>query len=162
MKQGGTILPVLRRDLLVIVVAFAASLLLGWAINILRPVPVAFPYQSRETRALQGLERTEKEPPELPLEAVQRAVGSAVFIDAREPFFFEEGHLPEAVNFPVSAIIERRLPSLPADRNQRLIVYCSGGDCEDSRIIARALSALGFENVFVFRGGWEEWVEARP
>jgi rhodanese-related sulfurtransferase len=161
MRDARTILPVLRRDLLTIAAAFAASLLLGWAINLLRPSPLAFPYQSREVRALAGLERSEKDAPELALPAVREAVGAAVFIDAREPLFFEEGHLPGAVNFPVSAILERRLPALPADRSRRLIVYCSGGDCEDSRIIARALTALGFENVFVFRGGWEEWTEAR-
>jgi rhodanese-related sulfurtransferase len=40
-------------------------------------------------------------------------------------------------------------------------VYCSGGDCHDSRLVANALLSLGFSNVSVFTGGWVAWSEAK-
>ena len=42
----------------------------------------------------------------------------------------------------------------------RIIVYCSGGDCHDSRLVANALLSLGFSNVSVFTGGWDAWSAA--
>ena len=41
-----------------------------------------------------------------------------------------------------------------------IIVYCSGGDCHDSRLVANALLTLGFSNVSVFTDGWEAWSAA--
>ena len=41
------------------------------------------------------------------------------------------------------------------------MVYCAGGDCHDSRLVANALLTLGFSEVSVFTGGWEAWLAAR-
>ena len=43
---------------------------------------------------------------------------------------------------------------LKAAHDKPIIVYCSGGDCHDSRLVANALLSLGFGNVSVFTGGW--------
>ena len=52
----------------------------------------------------------------------------------------------------------RRLsPRLKAATDQPIIVYCSGGECHDSRLVANALLTLGFSDVRVYTGGWEEW-----
>ena len=42
-----------------------------------------------------------------------------------------------------------------------VIVYCNGGDCEDSLHLAADLSSLygiPTENIYVFEGGLNEWV----
>ena len=55
----------------------------------------------------------------------------------------------------------RRLsPALKAATDKPVIVYCSGGECHDSRLVANALLTLGFGDVRVFAGGWEEWQAA--
>jgi rhodanese-related sulfurtransferase len=45
--------------------------------------------------------------------------------------------------------------------DKSIIVYCSGGACHDSRLVANTLLTLGFGNVSVFTGGWEAWSAAR-
>jgi len=143
------------RDLALVALAFLLSLTAGILANRIRPDPLPFPYRDRASRAR---EAGAKDPAQIALAAAESAWrnGAAVFIDAREPGFFEEGHIPGAVNLPVSEI--KNSPRVPADRP--LIVYCSGGDCEDSGVVARALLKMGFRDVAVFAGGWEEWSAA--
>jgi len=83
---------------------------------------------------------------------------SSIILDARTPEDFAEKHIPGANNFSVG-----NFDSLFRERGDLLklgeviIVYCSGPSCEDSRNLAEKLSDRGFENIFVFKGGMEEW-----
>ena len=43
------------------------------------------------------------------------------------------------------------------DKNTRMIVYCSGSSCPNSRDAGAKLATLGFTNVRVFEGGLEAW-----
>lgn len=88
---------------------------------------------------------------------------SALILDARPSVFFERGHVPGALNLARDDFARdyRRLsPALKAAIDKPIIVYCSGGDCHDSRLVANALLSLGFSNVSVFTGGWEAWSAA--
>jgi rhodanese-related sulfurtransferase len=90
--------------------------------------------------------------------------GSALILDARPSVFFEQGHVPGALNLARDDFARdyRHLsPSLKSAADKPIIVYCSGGDCHDSRLVANALLSLGFSNVSVFTGGWEAWSAAR-
>ncbi|MEI6279960.1 MAG: rhodanese-like domain-containing protein [Verrucomicrobiae bacterium] len=138
--------------------AFLFALALGFFVNLFRSDPLELPYRGREARLSAGV--AEAVPPAMGLAEAEAAwrKGAAVFIDAREPDFFEEGHIGRAINLPVSKIAAA--DGLPEDKAVSLIVYCSGGDCGDSRIVARALSAAGYRNVAVFSGGWDEWTAA--
>lgn len=86
--------------------------------------------------------------------------GLNVFVDARHTETFEEGHIPGAHQcFPFE--IEKCIDELmehaePADK---VIVYCNGGDCEDSVFMCRELLAAGlaYDQVFLYEGGWKEW-----
>jgi rhodanese-related sulfurtransferase len=56
----------------------------------------------------------------------------------------------------------RQLDSvLKAAQDKPIIVYCAGGDFHDSRLVAQALLTLGYGDVSVFTGGWQEWSAAR-
>lgn len=91
------------------------------------------------------------------------ATGRGVVIDARPALFFRAGHLPGAGNLPregFQAAFGRIRAALERDRDQPVVVYCGGGSCEDSDLIAGALHALGFTRVSVFAGGWKEWQAA--
>ena len=88
---------------------------------------------------------------------------SALILDARPSVFFEQGHVPGALNLARDDFARdyRRLsPALKAATDKPVIVYCSGGECHDSRLVANALLTLGFSDVRVFTGGWEEWQAA--
>ncbi len=88
---------------------------------------------------------------------------SVLILDARPSVFFENGHVPGASNLARDNFAQdyRRLTGvLEANRDKPIIVYCSGGECHDSKLVANALLSLGFGNVSVFTGGWEAWSAA--
>lgn len=87
----------------------------------------------------------------------------ALILDARPALFFERGHVPGALNLSRDDFAHdyRHLsPRLKAAADQPIFVYCSGGECHDSRLVASALLSLGFGNVRIFSGGWEAWSAA--
>lgn len=89
---------------------------------------------------------------------------SALILDARPSVFFKQGHVPGAANLARDNFAQdyRRLSAvLKAAGDKPIIVYCSGGECHDSRLVANALLTLGFGNVKVFTGGWEDWSAAK-
>jgi rhodanese-related sulfurtransferase len=38
-----------------------------------------------------------------------------------------------------------------------ILVYCSGGDCEDSHMLAQKLWGVQFNNVYVYKDGFPDW-----
>jgi 3-mercaptopyruvate sulfurtransferase SseA len=86
-----------------------------------------------------------------------------VFVDARADGPFQEGHIPGAVQCDYYRS-EDYLPSVLTEvaGAEKVIVYCNGGECEDSLLVCREFLSLGvpLERVFLFRGGWQEWKDA--
>jgi rhodanese-related sulfurtransferase len=85
------------------------------------------------------------------------------FLDARRSDDFRAGHLAGAFSVPVwEAVLEGRITEFEAraqpDPAQPIVLYCSGGDCEDSRLLARKLVALGYRNLLIYRDGYPDWV----
>jgi len=81
-----------------------------------------------------------------------------ILIDARRPEEYIKEHIKNAINvYPYSeeSIIMDKLFSLPD--NKTIIVYCDGGTCDSSHEIADKLKAIGFNKVFIYEGGWEQW-----
>ncbi|GJQ21157.1 MAG: hypothetical protein HBSIN02_15120 [Bacteroidia bacterium] len=83
--------------------------------------------------------------------------GRALFIDARHPFEFAMGHIPNAINIPLGEFEKResQIDSLPRDKV--LVTYCDGVQCNSSIGLAARLREAGFQNVQIFFGGWNEW-----
>jgi rhodanese-related sulfurtransferase len=83
-----------------------------------------------------------------------------IFIDARGDRPYQEGHIPGAYQFD-RYYPERYLPSImPACLNaETIVVYCTGGKCEDSDFAAMTLVDAGIPapNVSVYLGGITEW-----
>lgn len=86
--------------------------------------------------------------------------GEAVFVDARMPDEFAAGHIPGAMNLPYDEL-ESHLDVLNYLPDGGLVItYCDGSECELSLELADELTAMGFGQVRVFFGGWEQWFEA--
>lgn len=86
----------------------------------------------------------------------------ALFLDARRSKDFAEGRVAGARSFPIweAAVVKERVEALVAEgRDQTLpvILYCTGGDCEDSHMLAQVLFGAGFENILVYRDGFPDW-----
>lgn len=53
--------------------------------------------------------------------------------------------------------VGREASTLGLAKDARIIVYCSGPSCPNSRDAANKLATLGFTNVRLFEGGLEAW-----
>ena len=72
---------------------------------------------------------------------------------------YQEGHLPFAINIPVTEIEEKSKDLLP-DKNETIVVYCADFLCLASTDAARKLQRLGYTNVLDFKGGKGDWQAA--
>lgn len=87
-----------------------------------------------------------------------------VFIDARDEAHYAEKHIPGAYPFdhyhPDRYIANVLAAAQLADR---IVVYCHGGDCEDSELAFQDLVALGVpeSKLVIYGGGITEWVNRK-
>lgn len=155
------------------VIALAiVSMAIGLVINRFRRAPVPLSYQPPQDRVAAELTRLIKAPlvPDAQVETVDLGATrsavenhSAIVLDARDSVFYRRNHIPGALSLArddFGRAYERISTVLDKSRDKPIIVYCSGGDCHDSRLVARALLSLGFSPVRVFTGGWTEWKDA--
>ncbi|MCH2101827.1 MAG: rhodanese-like domain-containing protein [Planctomycetes bacterium] len=85
-----------------------------------------------------------------------------VFLDARSKKLYEAGHIPGARlchHYRQDEYLPALLDELRAA--DLVIIYCAGGDCEDSIQLATDLvfiHGLSHEVIAIYEGGYEEWV----
>ncbi|HOB31924.1 MAG TPA: rhodanese-like domain-containing protein, partial [Verrucomicrobiota bacterium] len=83
-----------------------------------------------------------------------------VFIDARDEAHYAEGHIPGALVFD-HYHPEKHLADvlLACERAEQIVVYCTGGDCEDSVFAAVTLKDAGVApgKLMIYAGGIEDW-----
>ncbi len=85
----------------------------------------------------------------------------ALFLDARPPDQYAEGHIPGALNLPAEEF-DDNFPGI-ADKieaNPFIIIYCDGAECSDSIHVAERLIEYGFLGTRVLVDGMRSWVEA--
>jgi len=88
----------------------------------------------------------------------------AIILDVRPEVFHRLSHIPRALSLPCEefeSAYNTLRPQLERNKAQILLVYCSGGSCEDGEMVANALLKLAYTKVYLFRGGWNEWEEAK-
>jgi rhodanese-related sulfurtransferase len=87
--------------------------------------------------------------------------GAALFVDAREAPEYAEGHIAGALSVPFDDAVKNPALLEPFKRaGKPLILYCSGGDCELSKDLARNMVADGIRKVLVFTDGLPAWKAA--
>ncbi len=82
-----------------------------------------------------------------------------VLIEALPPMYYEDAHLPGAINLPHDRVDELALRLLP-DRDREVVVYCSNLACQNSTIAANRLTQLGYARVRDYEEGKQDWIEA--
>jgi len=75
-----------------------------------------------------------------------------MIIDARDAGQFAKSHIPGAVNIEWRKVLEQR-SKIPKDKT--VLVYCNTGSL--SAQAGFALRVVGYENVKILQGGYEEW-----
>jgi rhodanese-related sulfurtransferase/rubrerythrin len=80
--------------------------------------------------------------------------GTYTLLDVRQPFEYEEAHLPGAKLVPLPKLVDS-LAEL--ERQRPVLVYCAVGG--RSLMAAQLLSNQGFEEVYQMQGGIDAWEE---
>lgn len=90
------------------------------------------------------------------------------FLDARRSSDFEAGHVTGAWSVPIwetsaaARITEFEARANPAAQSP-IVIYCSGGACSDSRLLAKKLVELGYRDLLLYQDGFPDWVrQGRP
>ena len=91
---------------------------------------------------------------------------TTLFLDARRTSVYRDGHIAGARPFSVwEADVDDKVKALFAegrDQSAPVVIYCSGGDCEDSHMLGQKLYMAGFDNVLVYKDGYPGLGETRP
>jgi rhodanese-related sulfurtransferase len=85
----------------------------------------------------------------------------AVFLDARSPEDYAQGHIRCAQNIPWQSFdeyIDHVFETIPD--NAWIVTYCDGEHCSLSEDLAKELLSMGYENMKVLLNGWTRWLEA--
>ena len=80
-------------------------------------------------------------------------------IETLGPKYYEESHLPGAINIPHTEV-DALAPEMLPDKSAQIVVYCSNRACQNSPQAARRLAALGYKNVYDYEEGKQDWIEA--
>ena len=162
----------LPRDFAGVVVVALVALVAGLAVNRMRQSPLPLVYHSPEQRLAAELTQLVEAPPfrledldTIGLDEFRGLVksGSTLILDARAASFYAAGHVPGALNLSrqdFARDYKRLRPTLDKSKDRPVVVYCSGGECHDSRLVASALISLGYTHVRIFTGGWTAWTES--
>lgn len=149
----GTLLRAVRQSAVILV--FAAGL--GILVNLLRPAGMALWGDGPSEASLAP------GPGEDLVISFQEArehflSEGALFLDARSPEDYRQGHIRGARNLPWKDY-EQYMFEVTADipQDALIITYCDGEACMSSRQLALVLRDMGFPRVRVLIDGWGLW-----
>ena len=87
--------------------------------------------------------------------------GLATFIDARPTDEYELGHIEGALHVTPGMLNDGLFNGFEfIDAGAPIVIYCGGGDCDDSHRVAQKLQYYGYKQTHVFTGGFPEWEAA--
>jgi rhodanese-related sulfurtransferase len=90
----------------------------------------------------------------------RRQQGIVLFIDARDDAHYQAGHIPGAYQLDYYHPEKHLGTVLPLCQvAEQIVLYCNGGQCEDSELAAMFLASAGVpkEKLLVYGGGIAEW-----
>ena len=140
-----------------IIVIAITSTLLSLTLNAVRPDGI--PLLAKELAVAEEIEYDTAEPRLFAItldQALELYQKGTIFVDAREPEYYQEGHIKGAWNIPFFLELVFKLDSLQG-KDAPMVIYCSGDECGSSEDLAYELQAEGFSNLLVFKGGWTAW-----
>ena len=94
--------------------------------------------------------------PYISVDSLQKITSKIIILDAREQKEFKVSHLQNALfvgydNFNINKTTQK----LPADKNTKIVVYCSLGIRSED--ISEKLKKAGYTNIYNLYGGIFEW-----
>jgi rhodanese-related sulfurtransferase len=87
------------------------------------------------------------------------ASGTVTIVDALPESYYNQQHLPGALNL-VEADVDTRADSILPDKSGTIVTYCSNKGCGNSQAVANRLEKLGYTDVRKYADGIQDWTEA--
>jgi len=85
---------------------------------------------------------------------------NVLFIDARELADYQYAHIKNAINIPFDHFDEHKYKLDEIGKERTIVTYCAGTDCDLSILLGNILFETGYKKVYIFFGGWNEWLGA--
>ena len=147
--------------------------------NQLRSNPLA--YVKQKVEVISNLENLQTESSEPTITGIDIKIAkelfdkNVLFIDARAEEFYNDGHIPNAIcSDDFDSLVEQLEKKIEIDKltrymcieqkkieiDEQFVVYCSDSDCGSSEDLSYEFQSIGFSNILLFKGGWQEWVDA--
>ncbi len=83
---------------------------------------------------------------------------AASFVDARRKEDYEQGHIKGAMRINLKSFENGDPPLLAMiPRDAIVVVYCSGGNCDESEHVADFMANSGYKKVYVIHDGYPGW-----
>jgi rhodanese-related sulfurtransferase len=85
--------------------------------------------------------------------------GTVTVVDALPESYYNQQHLPGALNL-VEADVETRAASMLPEKSATIVTYCSNVACGNSQAVANRLEELGYTDVRKYADGIQDWAAA--
>jgi rhodanese-related sulfurtransferase len=85
--------------------------------------------------------------------------GDVTVVEALPASYYEDAHLPGAINIPHTEV-RALAPALLPDKDAAIVTYCANAPCPNSGIAATVLTKLGYTNVREYVEGKQDWSDA--
>ncbi len=83
---------------------------------------------------------------------------SAFIVDARPYVKYLQETIPGAISIP-DTDLDKLIGRFPINKNEKIVIFCGGFNCEKSHIVANRLISLDYKDVTVYAGGLPQWKE---
>ena len=81
---------------------------------------------------------------------------SALIVDARPHAKFLQESIVGSISVPDTSF-DKFVGRFPINKDEKIVTFCAGYECEKSHILASKLYDLGYKNVSVYAGGLPQW-----
>jgi len=81
-----------------------------------------------------------------------------VIVDVLDSEHYKKEHLKSALSIPIEELRNNALKMLK--KTDKIITYCGGFDCPASTKAAKILMSLGYQHVYDYKGGLQEYKDA--
>jgi len=101
------------------------------------------------------------EPKAITLEQAYKLFNKGIkFVDARDEADYLAGYISSAVNIPFDDFDNHKQKLEKLSKEKPMVIYCAGTDCDLSILLGNLLFEQGYKQVYVFFGGWNEWLSS--
>ncbi len=92
------------------------------------------------------------------LEAMDLYQQGALFVDVRDNFEYQLGHIRSAVHLDLKREFNDLYLIETLDRNIPIVIYCNSSHCYRSAVATFLAVGWGYENVYYFKDGYFTWL----